>query len=274
MPAIIVTLVFITIGFIIFLFFYVRKKRHTDFVIAHSQALQDLKRINADYKFYDTVDLTQSHTYDNENFYNNISCQDFLIYQLQFKRKEVLQQINKAKYNNRLYKEYYEKVSNIKCFECFDSDINKYNKQTLSKIEKKLFKQNLKHPDLEYFVNVVLYCSQINGRVYKRKTEGFPSDKVQSLINRLNNKTGSFYNDREIWDSICRVERGRVSNKMRFAIYKRDGYRCRNCGRTNRFDDLEIDHIKPIAKGGKSTFDNLQTLCKRCNKEKGDTYYE
>ena len=35
---------------------------------------------------------------------------------------------------------------------------------------------------------------------------------------------------------------------------------------------MDIDHIKPIAKGGKTTYDNLQTLCRRCNKEKGDTY--
>ena len=27
----------------------------------------------------------------------------------------------------------------------------------------------------------------------------------------------------------------------------------------------------PIAKGGKTTFDNLQTLCKRCNGLKSDT---
>lgn len=51
------------------------------------------------------------------------------------------------------------------------------------------------------------------------------------------------------------------------AIYERDGYRCRCCGR--RTKDLEIDHIVPISKGGKSTYDNLQTLCKRCNKLKG-----
>lgn len=77
---------------------------------------------------------------------------------------------------------------------------------------------------------------------------------------------------REIWDSICRVERGRVSNKMRFSIYKRDRYRCCICGRSKYSDFLEIDNINPIAKGGKSTYDNLQTLCRRCNKNKGDKY--
>ena len=59
---------------------------------------------------------------------------------------------------------------------------------------------------------------------------------------------------------------------MRFSIYERDGYRCRYCGRTEDFDYLEIDHIKPIAKGGKSTYDNLQTLCKRCSQMKSDKF--
>ena len=33
---------------------------------------------------------------------------------------------------------------------------------------------------------------------------------------------------------------------------------------------LEVDHIVPVSKGGKSTMDNLQTLCERCNRGKRD----
>ena len=249
------------------------KKRYTSFVMEHSQAIQELNKLNNEYVFCDISKHTQNHIYDNKDFYDSISCQDYLIYQLQFISKETLQQINKVNLNKKNYKDYCERLSNIKCFECFDVATDTYNQESLASIEKQIFEQNIKHPDVEYFINVALYCSQINGRVYQGKTAYFSSEDIQTLIKRLNNKTGNFYNDREIWDAICRVERGKVSNKMRFAIYQRDGYRCRICGRTNRFDDLEIDHIKPIAKGGKSTPDNLQTLCKRCNKEKGDTYY-
>lgn len=53
---------------------------------------------------------------------------------------------------------------------------------------------------------------------------------------------------------------------MRFAIFRRDGERCKRCGSRH---NLEIDHIVPISKGGKSTYDNLQTLCHSCNMEKG-----
>lgn len=66
------------------------------------------------------------------------------------------------------------------------------------------------------------------------------------------------------------VERVKVSNRMRFSIYSRDNYTCRMCHRRFNAENLEIDHIYPIARGGKTTYVNLQTLCKRCNQMKGD----
>ena len=90
-----------------------------------------------------------------------------------------------------------------------------------------------------------------------------------NIKNRRNNR---FLNE-ETWKSICKVERAKVSNKLRFAVYERDGYRCRRCGVSERYATLEVDHIIPISKGGKSTYENLQTLCSRCNYQKGDRIY-
>lgn len=44
------------------------------------------------------------------------------------------------------------------------------------------------------------------------------------------------------------------------------GERCANCGADEK---LVLDHVIPIAKGGKSVFDNLQLLCAECNRIKG-----
>lgn len=44
------------------------------------------------------------------------------------------------------------------------------------------------------------------------------------------------------------------------------GERCANCG---AFETLVLDHILPIAKGGRSRYDNLQLLCAECNRVKG-----
>jgi 5-methylcytosine-specific restriction endonuclease McrA len=50
-------------------------------------------------------------------------------------------------------------------------------------------------------------------------------------------------------------------------IFKRDKNSCQYCTATR---DLTIDHIIPRSKGGKSTWTNLITACKRCNSRKGD----
>ncbi len=48
-------------------------------------------------------------------------------------------------------------------------------------------------------------------------------------------------------------------------IYIRDGYQCLRCGSK---EQLTIDHIVPVVKGGTNDFDNLQTLCRSCNCQK------
>ena len=45
----------------------------------------------------------------------------------------------------------------------------------------------------------------------------------------------------------------------------RDGPGCIVCG---TLDDLQIDHIHPIARGGGNEIGNLQILCGECNREK------
>ena len=57
-----------------------------------------------------------------------------------------------------------------------------------------------------------------------------------------------------------------VIHPIRELVYKRDNYACKFCGTT---EDLTLDHIVPFSKGGDSTPDNLQTLCRSCNSRKG-----
>lgn len=60
-----------------------------------------------------------------------------------------------------------------------------------------------------------------------------------------------------------------IPNRIRHQVFQRDGYRCRECGASVKDGaTLEIDHIKPVAKGGTNDINNLQTLCKKCNRGK------
>jgi len=50
-------------------------------------------------------------------------------------------------------------------------------------------------------------------------------------------------------------------------IFKRDTHQCQYCGTT---EDLTLDHVMPKSRGGRTSWDNLITACKRCNSRKGD----
>jgi len=52
-------------------------------------------------------------------------------------------------------------------------------------------------------------------------------------------------------------------------VYMRDDYMCQYCGRRPGLKELNLDHVHPRSRGGRSTWENLVTSCRRCNLEKG-----
>lgn len=65
------------------------------------------------------------------------------------------------------------------------------------------------------------------------------------------------------------AERKILSKKTRFEVFKRDKFTCQYCGRMAPDVILEVDHIKPVAKGGDNDILNLITSCRDCNRGKG-----
>lgn len=67
-----------------------------------------------------------------------------------------------------------------------------------------------------------------------------------------------------------------------FAVFERDGWQCSICGvetpkskrGTYEPDAPELDHIKPLSKGGEHSYANTQCACRRCNGLKSDRYEE
>lgn len=64
--------------------------------------------------------------------------------------------------------------------------------------------------------------------------------------------------------------RQQPSASLRSRVLERDAFRCRRCGATADDARLVLDHVVPVAKGGATTFDNLQSLCADCNSGKRD----
>jgi hypothetical protein len=60
-----------------------------------------------------------------------------------------------------------------------------------------------------------------------------------------------------------------MSKKLRFDVFKRDAFTCQYCGSHPPAVVLEVDHMLPVASGGKNRMDNLVTSCFDCNRGKG-----
>lgn len=262
-------LVIFIIGLVCFLAVSFYNGKYIDFINEHSLSLKKLKEINKRYVFKKIDEMYFSNTYDNGDFYNEISCKDYLTYVLVDEKFEVERKLKDSLSNLGVYNLYLKEIKEKCILNAYDVEITLKNKDKLIKTEKEMFEKAKLKPDIDVLITIKLIQTDINGKYLSSKTALFSAKDIKWIINGLNNKRGNFYLDRETWNSLCRVERGKVSNKMRFAIYKRDGYRCRYCGRTENMVKLEVDHIKPISKGGKSIYNNLQTLCRDCNYEKG-----
>lgn len=63
------------------------------------------------------------------------------------------------------------------------------------------------------------------------------------------------------------IEATGITRATRARIMERDGFMCRHCGAK---DYLSIDHVVPVSRGGTGEDTNLQVLCLKCNRGKGN----
>lgn len=68
---------------------------------------------------------------------------------------------------------------------------------------------------------------------------------------------------------MAETKRKPISKSLRFEVFKRDAFTCQYCGRSAPDVILEVDHIVPVAEGGKNELINLVTSCRECNRGKG-----
>lgn len=78
--------------------------------------------------------------------------------------------------------------------------------------------------------------------------------------------------------SVTKMSRDAVPSPFRRTVFNRDQYTCVYCGtesseireKEEKKARLSIDHILPVARGGKTVVENLATCCRACNYEKSD----
>lgn len=251
-----------------------RNRKYVDFVNEHSLAIRAIKELNSKYQFSTIYPLIYKNCYDTTVNFENVSCKDYLIYQFYLNTLSV-RRIIKSR-NNNISKEidYKGKVDLAKDkLGNFDVSIEDLNEEKLRNIESIVFNDLIEKVDTDFYAEVHLYLTR--GRIHRvvdEKKESFDLNEIIDVLKSIDSSKlidGRRFYSGEVWDSIKRVERAKVSKELRQEIFERDGYTCVNCGSTEK-ESLEIDHIMPISKGGKTEPGNLQTLCHDCNIRKGN----
>jgi 5-methylcytosine-specific restriction endonuclease McrA len=137
----------------------------------------------------------------------------------------------------------------------------------LKRLERLLLQQKrLPQPviDVEFLV-LMTYTSPKGRNHYEKKNRYGTKDFILQL------QRSKEYLERISTQEYLRAkERSKMSTSMRFKILKRDQFRCQICGASQEDGaKMHIDHIVPVAKGGKTIESNLHVLCDRCNLGKG-----
>lgn len=251
-----------------------RNRKYVDFVNEHSLAIRAIKELNSKYQFSPIYPLIYKNCYDTTVNFEKVSCKDYLIYQFHLDTLRV-RRIIKSR-NNNISKEidYKSKVDLTKDkLGNFDVFIEDLNEEKLRNIESIVFNDLIEKVNTDFYAEVHLYLTR--GRMHRvvdEKKELFDLNEIIDVLKSIDSSKvidGRRFYSGEVWKSIERVERAKVSKELRQEIFERDGYTCVNCGSTKK-ESLEIDHIMPISKGGKTEPGNLQTLCRNCNIRKGN----
>lgn len=106
------------------------------------------------------------------------------------------------------------------------------------------------------------------GKAHRSFTIPMTEENIVELINILESKLTI--------SAFTKEQRALMTKKLRDFIKTRDNFTCCSCGNSTHSEPnllLEIDHIIPVAKGGYTVENNLQTLCWKCNRLKGSKLY-
>ena len=105
--------------------------------------------------------------------------------------------------------------------------------------------------------------TSFGGKSQKSFTVPMTEETIIALISMLETKL--------TMNTFSKEQRQLMTSKLRKKIKERDNYTCCHCGNSIWKEPnllLEVDHIVPVADGGYTVEDNLQTLCWVCNRHK------
>lgn len=259
---IVLSVLLIVVGLVVFIL--VRRGIYTKYVLVNSTKIRKLEETNNKYifKIYNSS-MSFHYRYDKKSNYTKTETGAYLGWLVRNDIEKWVSIRNAIEYNKNLFAEYKETVKAIN--DTIDRKICEDNKKSYKyslRTEERLFKQKIKMPDTDIAIKVTLQYVSPKGKVNISKADTFNYKDLARIVDSVSTKRM----DKETYQRISKVERGFLSDGMRYDVLKRDNFKCVLCGMSSKDGAiLHVDHIIPISKGGKTEMNNLRTLCEKCN---------
>lgn len=241
-----------------------------------SKLFSELKKINNKYiSSFDEfskkikIDYICNTLQQYRNNCNRISIINYVCGCVRENEESWINLYSKANSNKNIYEKYlveYETIKNTHSGKSYN-DVKKktflFSEKQYLKFEIKYCSKKILKPQTSLCIIVKISYTSPAGRNHYCKEYELKNTSIDEIFTRIA--------DRKEYQKSIDYQRALMTSGKRYDILRRDNYKCQICGRSQSDGaKLEVDHIIPISKGGKTIDDNLQTLCHECNQGKKD----
>jgi hypothetical protein len=244
--------------------FVIRENIINEKVLMSSKKITLLLELNEKTVFHQIDDcFVISKHYDNKSNFMKIQPAYIMTAEIKSNIAYFSDYISKVRENRKMQIVYQEEIQQISFTKhSYDYSQLKLSERTYRRHEEKLFSKRILSPiiNCEFIVN--MSYSSPKGKVNLSKSGQFTFDDLFVCFESVSRSRI----DKETYSNLIAVERGEISDSLRYDILNRDNFTCAICGASSKQGArLHVDHIIPVSKGGKSVPSNLRTLCERCN---------
>ncbi|MDY4618629.1 MAG: HNH endonuclease [Bacilli bacterium] len=233
--------------------------KENEVVSKTSEKIQKITKLNESYQFKDIKRKKRNiieREYSRKSL-DRVTGKSIINYHLDNNINGIRTDLENAIFNITLLEKYNKDVEKV--LQSESTNNSKYSSKKFKMVEERVLRSIIyKKENFMITLKIEVYYRSNGGNVYDNKKRKYLFNDLVFVYNEWNRGNK--------FEETINQERKIMNDYIRYNVLKRDNFSCQICGITAKDGaKLQVDHIIPVSKGGKTVMSNLQTLCERCN---------
>ena len=233
--------------------------KENEVVSKTSKKIQKITKLNELYQFKDIKRKKRNiieREYSRKSL-DRVTGKSIINYHLDNNINGIRTDLENAIFNITLLEKYNKDVEKV--LQSESTNNSKYSSKKFKMVEERVLRSIIyKKENFMITLKIEVYYRSNGGNVYDNKKRKYLFNDLVFVYNEWNRGNK--------FEETINQERKIMNDYIRYNVLKRDNFSCQICGITAKDGSkLQVDHIIPVSKGGKTVMSNLQTLCERCN---------